>query len=390
MKHLILYIIFAGLLTSCSSVKQHYNNGRYDLAIKEASSKLHRKGKLKTKHALAFEKAFNIEKSILIDKVEDLKLSGDPNCWVEIYELYDKMDIYQKQIKPYLPVYIEKEMRNADIQLINITTQKADAKLKATEYLYARGNELLEKNNKLAARDAFFHFEQAKSYYSSFRDIDNKLDEAYSNGQNHIELKLLYQANAIVPQDFVTNIKAFQPQELNTQWTKFHWDNTDVTEDYSINIRILNVDIGPEQIRETEYQDIKEIVDGSNYVLDANGNVVKDSLGNDVTTPNIVNIRAIIQKSAQHKEGVLNYMVELTDQKGKIIKQIPMGEQLIFHNEFARFTGDERALTKESKTLIGGAPAPFPTDVQMVMNASENVKINTINAIRNHIYLLNV
>ena len=44
-------------------------------------------------------------------------------------------------------------------------------------------------------------------------------------------------------------------------------------------MRLTNIEVSPEQIKEREYEDTKEIEDGFEYVLDGNGNVAKDSSG---------------------------------------------------------------------------------------------------------------
>ena len=50
--------------------------------------------------------------------------------------------------------------------------------------------------------------------------------------------------------------------------------------------------------------------------------------------------------------------------------------------------GDQRALSNESKKMIGGRPIPFPSDLQMVMDASELIKTNTINIIKSNVGLV--
>ena len=56
------------------------------------------------------------------------------------------------KLKPVLPMFIKKEFRNADIELININQELADTKLKAAEYLYVKAESLLSQNNKISAR----------------------------------------------------------------------------------------------------------------------------------------------------------------------------------------------------------------------------------------------
>ena len=51
-----------------------------------------------------------------------------------------------------------------------------------------------------------------------------------------------------------------------------------------VNFRQIN--ISPEQVKEKQFIKEKQIKDGTKTLLDANGNVVKDSLGNPIKVDN--------------------------------------------------------------------------------------------------------
>ena len=59
-------------------------------------------------------------------------------------------------------------------------------------------------------------------------------------------------------------------------------------------------------------------------------------------------------------------------------------ENLVFKNRFATYQGDKNALSAASKSIIGGQGLPFPTDLQMVMDASEIIKNKTFSLISNN------
>lgn len=381
----IQIIVVAFILNACTGANYYLKQGNYDAAIDYAVQKLRKNPKKADKHILALETAWNIEKTMLLDRIEYLKLDGSPESWVEIHGRYAEIDAYQKAIKPILPLFIEKEFRNADIDLLNVNEALVDAKQKAAAFMYAKGEELLAKNTKLSARDAFTHFQKVKDYYGAYKDVDAKIDEAYDLGQNHILLRYTNTSQIIIPQQLMDNLSQFDEKALNATWTKYHVDqNARISYDYTIYVVIIQVNIGPEQINNTSYIEKKKVQDGFQYVLDANGNVAKDSLGNDIKEAKFKNIAATVYKTEQTKVGVLGVNVSYGRSNGTVFQTFPFQENLVFKNFFATYQGNKLALSKESKAIIGGQGLPFPTDIQMVMDASEIIKNKTFGLIKNN------
>ena len=385
LKNFTYIIVVSILLYSCSAAQMHLKNGNYQAAIEVGARKMRKNPKKADKTILAIERAFKIEKSRILDKVNQLKIEGNPENWISIYNLYKQLDQYQKVLKPVLPMFIKKEFRNADIELIDIDQELADTKLKAAEYLYVEAERLLATNNKINAREAYGRFEKVKELQSNFRDVNTKITEAYNKGQNHIIIHYTNDSRLIIPEEFMANLKRYNPSKLNSEWTKYHLTNTSgINFDYAIEVHIQNVDISPERIRESNYEDVKKVQDGVQYVLDGKGNVVKDTLGNDVTEPRYITVKALITKTEQTKAGILSGVVLYKNSNKKTFKSIPFREDLVFQNFFATMQGDKRALSNESKKLLGGRPLPFPTNIQMVMDASELIKENTFNIIKSN------
>lgn len=381
---IILYgILVAFMLQSCVSANYYLKQGNYEAAIQQAVAKLRKHPKKADKHILALETAWKIETQKINDRIDYLKLEGKPEAWVEIHELYAQLDRYQKAVKPYLPLYIKKEYRNADIQIIDVNQALIDAKMKAAQFMYAKGDELLANQNKASSREAYYHFLKVKEYYGNFQDVDSKINEAYQKGQNHVLIGYSNHSQMIIPQAFMNNISQYDERVLDGEWTKYHKDqNARENYDYVIEVHITQVNIGPEQVNNTSYTDSKEIEDGFEYVLDANGNVTKDSLGNDIKIPAIKQINANVFVTQQKKAGTIAGLIEYRKAKGGVFESIPFQENLLFSNQFATYKGDKRALSKESKQLIGGQPLGFPTDIQMVMDVSEIIKNKTISFIQ--------
>lgn len=385
MKHLLNILIFglALSLTGCATANFHLKQGNYQAAIQTAAEKLRKNPKKADKHIIALEQAWKIEQSSLLNTIEELRLQGRPENWVRIHELYARLDYYQKLVGPVLPLFIEKEFRNADIVIIDVKQELADTKLKAAEYLYARGLELMQPNNKQSMRQAYYQFQKVKDFYQSFNDIDAMLEETYNAGQNHILIGYSNNTNMIIPQQFMTNLQAYDERALNSEWTKYTRNEKDRSDyDYIIEVHLTAVDVGPEQVKQTSYTDQQQIQDGFQYVLDQNGNVLKDTLGNDIKEPRYVTIEAVVTQSEQVKVGTLQGVVEYKRPNGQVIQNFPFREDLVFQNFFATYTGNKKALSEESIRKLGGQPIPFPSDIQMVMDASEIIKTKTFNLIR--------
>ena len=110
---------------------------------------------------------------------------------------------------------------------------------------------------------------------------------------------------------------------------------------------------------------------------------MKDSLGNDVKEPNKVEVLARVFETLQTKSAIVSGTLEFFDnQTNRIIHQEPITAETIFENYAARFDGDRRALSKESKQKIGNAPMPFPSDEALVLQAADRLKPVIIEKIR--------
>ena len=387
MRSLFFSLIVAGslFLGGCVGANYYLKRGNYDAAIRFAVEKLRKNPNKADKHILALETAFNIEKVQILDRIEFLKLDGSPDSWVEIHALYAEIDAYQRAIKPVLPLYLKKEHRYADIELIDVNEALVDAKQKAAAFLYAKGVELLSQNTKFSAREAFTYFQKVKEYYGMYQDVDRKMDEAFQLGQNHILVRYGNTSPMIIPQEFFANLMQYDEQSLNGLWTSYYLDAAARSDyDYFIDVAIFQVNIGPEQVNNTSHLDQKQVEDGFQYVLDANGNVAKDSLGNDIKEPKFKTIKATVYKSEQTKVGQLGGEVKYSKANGQVFQRFLFQENLVFKNFFASFQGDPKALSKESKAIIGGQAIPFPSDVQMVMDASQLIKTKTLNLIQSN------
>lgn len=383
------------LLSACSFSKYYYNTGDTDTAIGVAVNRLKSNSKL-WREAIVLEKAYNEAFDKDWSRINYLKKEGNPDCWMEVYDLYSAINRRQNLVMPLLPLFIKKEYRNANIKIIDIDAEIIESKRKAADYLYNHAQKLMSQNDKLAYRKAYDEFNALKTYFTSYKDATTLQQTCYEKGQNHISITYKNNSNLILPKDFEKAILEINPEQYNSTWQKFSINlSPEQKADYVITINLRDVNISPEQLKEREYIEEKTIEDGWYYALDSKGNVKKDSLGNDIKIKKYSNIRCVIKESVQNKQGSITGSIDFfrnnknATNNLSLIHSIPYNENLIFSNIYAAFQGDERAMTPESRRKIGGKPLPFPSNLQMVMDANNLLKARLSDAIRGQINLLN-
>jgi len=382
------------LLNACAVSKYYYNEGDYDTAIGVAVSKLKNNSK-NWREALVLEKAYNESFTKDLARIEFLKKEGNPDCWIEIYELYGAINKRQNLVKPLLPIFIKKEYRNADIKTINVDDELIESKRKAAEYLYNHALLFISKNNKLDYRKAYQELDEIQHYYNSYKDVATLMQMCMDKGQNYVAIQFKNSYNITFPKEFEKNILDFNIADFNSQWVKYSFikDSAKITYDYKILLDLNVVNISPEQLRETEYPEEKTIEDGWYYALDSRGNVKKDSLGNDIKLKKYITVRCIVKETIQNKQGnvmgnIMYFKSTNNSSNLQTISSIPYNENLVFTNIYAVAQGDQRALSELNRKKIGGRPLPFPTNIQLVMDATNLLKARLILAIKSNQHLV--
>jgi hypothetical protein len=178
---------------------------------------------------------------------------------------------------------------------------------------------------------------------------------------------------------------SFDTQGLSNEWVEYHFKHVDsnINYDYEILVKILSIAVSPDQIKDTDEIFTKKINDGFDYVLDDNGNVMKDTAGNDIKIQRFKEITCTLIETQQFKSVEIRGEVEiLATNPARLLQKGPFGASNQFEHSSARAVGDVGALTDEALAKTKNEKIPFPTDVEMVMTCTETVKP----AIRNTIY----
>ena len=195
-----------------------------------------------------------------------------------------------------------------------------------------------------------------------------------------------------MPKDFENELMKITLKRLNKQWLNFDTrENQGLYYDYTIYLNIKSIDKTPERIKEIHYDETKRVRDGDKYVLDENGNVKKDSLGNDMKIPNYVTITCHIVENRMEKSTRVHGTLDFYDNReNQLIKTFPITTENTFLYRFGTASGNLNAMKSETKKFIGLKPIPFPSDLQMIYDTNEDLKKISYDIVRqNRNYLMN-
>jgi hypothetical protein len=148
---------------------------------------------------------------------------------------------------------------------------------------------------------------------------------------------------------------------------------------------IKNVAVSPDQTVQIDSVIKRDIEDGFTYVLDKKGNVMRDSLGNDIKVKKYKTVQCALVESVQSKACRIEGDIEVIQMNPeKVLKKDPIGAQSDFRHISSRALGDLQALNAKQLERTKTAPFPFPSDIEMVVRCSESLKLAIRNAIQNN------
>ena len=364
------------ILSSCTNTKKLVEQGRYDEAVEYATNKLAGKKKKKEKYVSLLENAF--EKATARDMKRIAKLERKDGNWDKIIDVYGVIRERQEMVEPLLPL-IGKKGYHANFNFVKVDELELAAMKKSANFHYQDGLAYLsdaERGSKIAARKAYDAFRCSEKYFENYKDVVNLKTQARQLGITHFVFEMKNNAQVLLPQEFEKTVLQMGVADLNTGWNRFHLTNpNNVKADFKVIMSLNDIDVSPERIKEREYVETREIEDGFEYVLDQNGNVLKDTLGNDITIPRRVLIEARVLEVFQSKAAIVGGHLEYYDmQSNELMKTMPVSVEAVFENYASKFRGDRRALTDLSRRRCDTRPLPFPTDEELLLDAADSLK----------------
>jgi hypothetical protein len=369
------------LIVAACGVKQTRNyvtSGDYDAAINNAVDGLrgNKNAKGKQVYVYLLEEAFAKAKERDLRNIASWFKDANPQNLEKIYNTYVQLNSRQEQIRPLLPLKLLKEGRDAIFPFDDYSDQIVSSKNALSKYLYDNSKALLINKDKLVLRRAYDDLVYLESLNPGFKDVSKLIEEAKFKGTDFVNVYTKNETNMVIPTRLQDDLLDFSTYGLNDKWTVYHSNRQKgITYDYGLIVNFREINISPEQIKEKQFDKEKLVKDGLKNLLDSNGNIVKDSLGNAIKVDNMKTIRVSIYEFSQIKACQVTAKVDYINfQTNQLIQTFPLASEFVFSNVYSKYKGDKRAVEETYYDNFNKRAIPFPSNEQMVFDTGNDLK----------------
>ncbi|WP_245580829.1 hypothetical protein [Daejeonella oryzae] len=337
------------MISSCSTGERLLKKGEYDQAVFKAVARL-QKDKVNRTALKTLEQAYQFAVEDHLDNIKDAKISSDILRWENILREYEQLNYLNEKIKGCM-------VCRQEINSTKYISEINEAKYKAAEIRYARGLKLLEENNRVSAKQAYYDFERATDLYPDFKDSRIKMEDAYWAAVLKVVVEPVQVNSGIYKfsNDYFQNkIYEYLENYEDRSFIKFYTPKEARSE------KLI-----PHQVLSLNFRDF---VVGQTYVKERVEVVNRDSVkigtqnGKDVYGP--VKAEVSVFEKTVTSAGLLSFRI--SDWKSKnIIKEENIPGTYIWQDQWATYKGDKRALNEDQKRLMSGREQrpPAPQDL---------------------------
>lgn len=291
--------------------------------------------------------AYNIANTESQEKIKALLKTGQPDIWYDIYMTYLQLDNRQKLVMQ-LP---EKSISGAGFVFTDYKNSLGESQRKALAYLYAHGERLLQTGNPENARQAFLEFMKAASLDASYKNIDKDIRLSILKGATNMEFELQNRTGQAISPSMVDHLTIIVQEFNKAREGQVKPDSTARPFVFVLRVVLEELEIGPDQVRELEYQEERDILQGDNVV---------DT------------IKCLVHETRQLKRAMLIGSLEYVDkQNGRVVNRIPIKVETIFSNAYASIQGNPDAAGEETVNLLKSGKAEYPGSEQMTRDVTQ-------------------
>lgn len=363
------FLYLSILIVGCTTGKNALQKGNYDLSVFKAIDRL--KNAPKNEEALyVLPIAYDLALKEHLRKIDEAKLSSDVLRWETVLGHYQKINQLSDEVNSS-PVALGL-IKNPP-KYIN---EVEDTKFKAAEVRYVLGINQLNENNRVSAKNAYYNFEKAQYFYPAYKDVNQKLDEAYWAAV----VKVVVQPVRVNSSYYQLSNQYFQDQVA--QFMKNYQQNRFVIfySEQQANAQKVN----PDQILRLNFEDF---IVGQTYVKERVEKIKRDSvvIGETRTKAKIygtVTATLSIFEKQVSSSGLLA-MTIFDNQTQRIIRQQNIPGTYIWQDSWANYRGDERALTNQQLQMTRRRELAPPPPATLFVEFTKPIYSQLVNEISN-------
>jgi hypothetical protein len=336
-----LFLLAIIILSACTSGKKLYERGAYYEAVMTSVQKLRQNPDHK-KSIEALKNSYPMALDYLQTDANNQIASNSPNKWRNAIAAYDKINqMYESIRQSPKALKIIKDPKN-------FYNEIGPLKLKAAEESYNAGIDALMKGNRDDAKKAYYNFADAQGFSPGYKDVVEYLDKS----KDEATLKVIVEQVAVPGRYslsggfFQDKVEEFLHQNYPDRgFIKFF------TPDEAQRIKLARID----QYLRIQFDDFSV---GNTNVTERIETMKKDSVkvgeakidGKSVPVYNTVTAKVTTVRKEVISRGLLS-MIVLDGKSNGVLTHKKFSGEYTWHSSWARFNGDERALTDQQIAL---------------------------------------
>ncbi len=377
MRRLLPILFAAVIMSSCASTTKNLQRGNYDKVIFKTTKKLMRKPN--TKDAEAMDKAYKLANERDLERVAYLEREDNPNYYDELFARYASLKDRQSRVRTVTPITVNG--KTYSYEYIDYDAKIVESKNKAAEEFYNTGKRLMTNAlSKADFREAYVQLVRANEYGGhKFPDIDILIHDARLAGISRvIVVPENRDPNIGIPEIDMEYLISLDTRALEgSEWTEYHLNHAggEANYDYEMFVRVLAINVSDNIEKESKQDYTGKSKTEFNYALDANGNVMKDTAGNDIKI--YKDVYGTIIKKEKEKACTIRGEVEIIsimgDPRGSLAK-VPFSAESKFTNVSYKLIGSQEAIPAGTLNLLKNEEEAFPTETILVKQCIENAK----------------
>jgi hypothetical protein len=382
MKKITLLFLVLIVLGGCASSSKLLQRGRYDAAIEKSVQRLRKKPD-REKEILVLERAYNIANEQDMERIRFLEREGNPRNMEQLVQLYTRLRNRQSLVRTVTPLHLPN--RVVQFPYIEYDEQIISARQGAAQFFYNNALGLMQRGDKESYRQAWYELFKVQEYGGNFPDVERLMDEARDKGVSRALVTVQNHSHLNLPNEFIDALLTVDTRGLDNDWVEFYYRDLDesIYFDYFLVVNLRMIGVSPDRTTEKDYMVRKRVEDGFEYALDANGNVLKDSLGNDIKIPKFKTLVCTVIETIQEKDVAIEGDLEIfSERPRRLLKREPLGAASRFEHHSARAIGDLEALDEETLAMVESKPMPFPSEPEMVLRTADAFRLAIAQAIR--------
>jgi len=331
-------LIATMLLSACNTTQKLYDNGEYDDVIQRLAPRA-KSGCLNNRNFNLLANSYHAANQTDHERIMQLKTSGQPDVWSEVYQRYRSMNGRNKALAG---------MSKSDKQAMNYTkldldSELATSKLKAERYLSTKANALLEQGDEKSITEAKKMVIQLQRTNPENTDIAALKQKMMVKSASSILLTFENNSRNRLTAEFVNALIKTSPELSKV--TAVEERHTDY--DLIVNIRLDEVNATPEHTDAVAFEE------------ENNGKKVQ------------------VTDKTDSKSLTIKGMIEYYEEDGEVLRlAMPFEVVSTFKHDYAEIKGDAEACSSQTLEMVKAGRVPFPTNESLAVDAA--TKLNSL------------